>query len=119
MAGQPSTVVLPPCPPIVGVHEHPAGFSETKMAAHDLLALIVAVPLPVVPVPDFIAHAPPKPFVSWLVTNDWFRAPGDVVVNELKVASFCVAANIKTASLAKLVVIAGAVAVVAFAVDTP
>ena len=92
-------------------------FGSHRQERNPTWPLIVAVPLPVVPVPDFIAHAPPQPLLRF--ANVWFRAPGDVVVNELKVASFCVAANITTASLAKLVLIAGAVAVVAFADDTP
>lgn len=95
------------------------------MPAHASFPLSVAVPWPVVvPLPiGFIAHAPPIPFVigfTWLVINVWFRGPGDVAVaNVLRLLSLCVAANIKTASLAKVVFIAGAMTVLVFVDDTP
>jgi len=105
VAGQPSTVELLPCPPIVTTHvQLCVGFSATKMPAHGLLALIVADPLPVEPVPALKFHAPPIPCV--MVVYDWVRAPGDVaVVNELRTESLRVAANIRTAALAVTVVI--------------
>ena len=78
------------------------------MAAQRLGAEIVADPVPVEPVVAFIAH--PAPFVALPFVRGlpyiWFRAPGDVVENEVIVRLSFAAANIRTAALAVTVVIA-------------